>query len=69
MKAWNGKYRGDGVYVWFVEEYEWRYNLSKRYLCKVCGESTQSNWFDIRIKWELGNSKIIRFWDDRYVGY
>jgi len=35
----------------------------------VCGEGTQSNYFDSRMKWVLGDGKIVRFWDDRWVGY
>ena len=39
-----------------------------RGLCIMCGEGIRSNWFDSKIKREFGDDKIMRFWDDKWVG-
>jgi len=37
-------------------------------LCSVCEVYNDSNWFDKRIRWKHGNSDIIKFWEDCWVG-
>lgn len=33
----------------------------------VCGHNDQQNWFDSRVRWELGDGNGVRFWEDRWA--
>jgi len=36
-------------------------------LCRTCGKGIQSNWFDCRSKWILGDGRCVKFWEDRWA--
>jgi len=36
-------------------------------LCQTCGKGIQSNLFDCRSKWILGDGRCVKFWEDRWA--
>jgi len=34
----------------------------------ICEANKESNWFDQRIRWKIGNGSRIKFWEDWWVG-
>jgi len=35
---------------------------------KVCGSTTRGLWFDNSVQWVVGEGKIVKFWEDKWVG-
>jgi len=40
-----------------------------RDLSIVRWQRTQSNWFESILKWELGDGKLVKCWEDMWVGF
>jgi len=63
LESTYGSWRDMRVTMEDKKSYFWWRDLSK-----ICHDGNETNWFDNRIRWKLGNGKRIRLWEDKWIG-